>query len=119
MTPLERFGRHTSRCAANVGDEPDCNCGLNAAIEAESALPVPALDAMAPDFPLDATCDAEQQRLRGEAAERRVAELEAAVRAVLDDTESQHPGGWGPDVTTVEFLRRALLSGSTESGDPR
>lgn len=30
---------------------------------------------------------------------------------VVNDSESQHPGGWGPDVTTVALLRdcQALL----------
>ena len=38
------------------------------------------------------------------------ARLRAAIQAVLDDAESQHPGGWGPDVTTVAFLRAAVLA---------
>lgn len=35
-------------------------------------------------------------------------DVRAAVEkltAILDDAESQHPGGWGPDVTTVASLR--------------
>jgi hypothetical protein len=33
-TALERFGQHTSQCRANQTgrDEPDCNCGLRAAL---------------------------------------------------------------------------------------
>jgi len=34
--------------------------------------------------------------------------VEALLRVVIDDAESQHPGGWGPDVTTVAVLRDAL-----------
>jgi len=41
-------------------------------------------------------------------ADSEVARLRAAIQAVLDDAESQHPGGWGPDVTTVGILRAAL-----------
>lgn len=37
----------------------------------------------------------------------RAAFLEDAIRAVLADEESQD-GGWGPDVTTVAWLRDAL-----------
>ena len=37
-----------------------------------------------------------------------IVRLRTAIQAVLDDAESQHPGGWGPDVTTVAFLRAAL-----------
>jgi len=40
-------------------------------------------------------------------ADARVAELEAAIRAVLADEESG-AGGWGPDVTMVNRLRDAL-----------
>jgi len=40
--------------------------------------------------------------------EAEIERLRAAIRLVLDDAESQHPGGWGPDVTTVAFLRAAL-----------
>lgn len=29
------------------------------------------------------------------------------LQRVIDVSESQHPGGWGPDVTTVELLRNA------------
>ena len=39
---------------------------------------------------------------------REIARLRAAIQAVLDDAESQHPGGWGPDVTTVGILHAAL-----------
>ena len=46
--------------------------------------------------------------------EAEIARLRAAIQAVLDDAESQHPGGWGPDVTTVEFLRAALAGGSDD-----
>ena len=42
------------------------------------------------------------------AAARREARLREVIEAVLTDAESQHPGGWGPDVTTVAFLRAAL-----------
>ena len=44
-------------------------------------------------------------------ADVEVARLRAAIQAVLDDAESQHPGGWGPDVTTVGILRAALAGG--------
>lgn len=41
-----------------------------------------------------------------------VARLRAGIQAVLDDCESgdQPDGtfGWGPDVTTLQFLRRLL-----------
>ena len=37
-----------------------------------------------------------------------VARLRAAIEHVLADCESQHPGGWGPDVTTVAYLQAAL-----------
>ena len=43
-----------------------------------------------------------------------VARLRAAIQAVLDDAESQHPGGWGPDVTTVAILRTALAAAPSE-----
>ena len=52
--------------------------------------------------PADAVPDAEIARLR------------AAIQAVLDDAESQHPGGWGPDVTTVAILRTALAAAPSE-----
>lgn len=42
------------------------------------------------------------------AAKARIVALEQAIQTVLADDESQHPGGWGPDVTTVGVLRRAL-----------
>lgn len=38
----------------------------------------------------------------------RISELEAAITTVLADGESQHPGGWGPDVTMCGVLQRAL-----------
>ena len=44
--------------------------------------------------------------------EAEITRLRTAIQAVLDDAESQHPGGWGPDVTTVEFLRAALAGRS-------
>jgi hypothetical protein len=34
--------------------------------------------------------------------------LEDAITRVVQDAESQHPGGWGPDVTTVAYLKAAL-----------
>lgn len=34
-----------------------------------------------------------------------VERLVAILTDVLDDAESQHPGGWGPDVTTVALIR--------------
>lgn len=37
-----------------------------------------------------------------------LARLREAVQRVLDDEESQHPGGWGPDVTMVGVLREAM-----------
>ena len=36
--------------------------------------------------------------------------LRAAIQFVLDDAESQHPGGWGPDVTMVAVLQDALAT---------
>ena len=33
--------------------------------------------------------------------------IAAKVTEVIEDSESQHPGGWGPDVTTVAVLREA------------
>ena len=45
---------------------------------------------------------------REQRLEAKIARLRAAIQAVLDDAESQHPGGWGPDVTTVGILRAAL-----------
>jgi len=46
------------------------------------------------------------EKIRAVTAERDW--LRAAIETVLADAESQHPGGWGPDVTTVEVLRKAL-----------
>ena len=43
-----------------------------------------------------------------------IVRLRTAIQAVLDDAESQHPGGWGPDVTTVAFLRAALAGGDDD-----
>lgn len=43
-----------------------------------------------------------------EAAAAKLATLRTAVQTVLDDEESQHPGGWGPDVTMVGVLREAM-----------
>ena len=43
-----------------------------------------------------------------------ITRLRTAIQAVLDDAESQHPGGWGPDVTTVAFLRAALAGGDDD-----
>ena len=37
-----------------------------------------------------------------------LATLRTAVQRVLDDEESQHPGGWGPDVTMVAVLKEAM-----------
>ena len=34
--------------------------------------------------------------------------LRQAIETVLADGESQHPGGWGPDITMVAVLREAL-----------
>ena len=39
-----------------------------------------------------------------------IATLRAAIQFVLDDAESQHPGGWGPDVTMVAVLQDALAT---------
>jgi len=39
---------------------------------------------------------------------QKLALLREAVRRVLDDGESQHPGGWGPDETMVAVLREAM-----------
>ena len=39
---------------------------------------------------------------------QKLALLREAVQRVLDDAESQHPGGWGPDVTMVAVLREAM-----------
>lgn len=36
------------------------------------------------------------------------ARLRTAIQTVLADGESQHPGGWGPDITMVAVLRKAL-----------
>jgi len=62
--------------------------------------------------------DAEAARLAGErkrateagesGAAAKLAALRAAVQQVLDDEESQHPGGWGPDITMVGVLREAM-----------
>ena len=49
-----------------------------------------------------------QQQLA--AAQGRIAVLEQAIETVLADGESQHPGGWGPDITMVAVLREALKS---------
>jgi hypothetical protein len=35
------------------------------------------------------------------------------------DAESQHPGGWGPDVTTVAILRTLLADTATASEEPQ
>ncbi len=34
--------------------------------------------------------------------------LVRTIRFVLADAESQHPDGWGPDITMVDVLKRAL-----------
>jgi len=39
---------------------------------------------------------------------QKLALLREAVQRVLDDGESQHPGGWGPDVTMCAVLREAM-----------
>lgn len=58
--------------------------------------------------------EAEVERLgrerltRSTDAAAKLAILREAVQRVLDDGESQHPGGWGPDVTMVEVLREAM-----------
>jgi len=47
-------------------------------------------------------------------AEGRVAEVVALLTTVIEDAESQHPGGWGPDVSMVKVLKvaRATLEGA-------
>ena len=39
---------------------------------------------------------------------QKLALLREAVQRVLDDGESQHPGGWGPDITMCAVLREAM-----------
>ena len=46
----------------------------------------------------------------------RIRELEAAIRRVLSDAESQE-GGWGPDVTMVAVLQEALREPSVGQSD--
>ena len=41
-----------------------------------------------------------------------------ALDRILADSESQHPGGWGPDVTTVADLRIARDDILAALGDP-
>jgi hypothetical protein len=43
------------------------------------------------------------------------------LQRVVDDSESQHPGGWGPDVTTLADLRdciRVLRAATTPEPTP-
>ena len=48
-----------------------------------------------------------------------VERLREDIQGVLDDAESQHPGGWGPDVTTVAILRTLLAdTAKAEGGTP-
>ena len=53
------------------------------------------------------------------AAQQEIERLRAAIRTVLDDAESQHPGGWGPDVTMVAVLRAALESAPTPTQEEK
>jgi hypothetical protein len=48
-----------------------------------------------------------------------VERLREDIQGVLDDAESQHPGGWGPDVTTVAILRTLLADTATASEEPQ
>jgi hypothetical protein len=52
----------------------------------------------------------ENYKAQLEAANLQVSALRKAIERVLADAESQHPGGWGPDVTMVGVLRDALSS---------
>jgi hypothetical protein len=42
-----------------------------------------------------------------ENAKAEIERVAVLLTVILDDSESQHPGGWGPDVTTVVELREA------------
>ena len=43
--------------------------------------------------------------------------MRTAIEFVLADAESQHPGGWGPDITMVEVLKKALKDEEAEVTD--
>lgn len=63
---------------------------------------------LSPTGPISVMVDpliADDERLEAE-----IARLREAIQTVLDDAESQHPGGWGPDVTMVAVLREALAT---------
>ena len=53
------------------------------------------------------------------ASQQEVERLRAAIHTVLADGESQHPGGWGPDVTMLGVLLAALAPTPTTSENPQ
>lgn len=46
-------------------------------------------------------------------------EIRSIIERVVQDAESQHPGGWGPDVTTVAQLKDALEAMKAWVDEPR
>lgn len=93
MTPTPTAAQVAERIADEVvaaaGFVHECESGSHAIM-------------LVDDFTRNIMAEAIASALR--ARDEVIAECRRNIAAVVDDAESKHPGGWGPDVSTVGLL---------------